>query len=92
MPMLRVITEGEGCWPDLRDDPDVIYLMGQDAPPIGLALLPGGMVSGKASVGLRFTLPDGRTVLTETSFTLLDKAVQMFHAALEGRAEGEVTT
>jgi hypothetical protein len=87
MPILDVRCDGDACWPDLRDDPGVIVLMGHDAPPIGLALLPGGMISGRASIAFRIELPDGRTVLTETSFALLDQAVKIFHASLAGRAE-----
>jgi hypothetical protein len=87
MPSLDIRCDGEGCWPDLRDDPGVIALMGPDAPPIGVALLPGGMTSGRPSVAIRIALPDGRTVLTETSLALLDQAVAIFHASLAGRAE-----
>jgi hypothetical protein len=87
VPMLNIVCDGEGCWPDLSDNPGLIALMGPDAPPIGLALLPGGMVSGGASVAFRITLPDGRTVLTETSLALLDQALAIFHASLAGKAE-----
>jgi hypothetical protein len=87
MPRLDVHCDGDACWPDLRDDPGLIDLMGEGAPPIGLALLPGGMASGRASVAIRIDLPDGRTVLTETSLALLDQAVAIFHASLTGRAE-----
>jgi hypothetical protein len=87
MPRLDIHCDGDACWPDLRDDPGLIALMGPDAPPIGLALLPGGMTSGRASVAFRIALPDGRTVLTETSLALLDRALAIFHASLAGRAE-----
>jgi hypothetical protein len=87
MPMLNVNCDGDACWPDLRDDPGVIALMGPDAPPIGLALLPGGVASGRASVAFRIALPDGRTVLTETSLALLDQAIKIFYASLAGRVE-----
>jgi hypothetical protein len=87
MPVLNVNCDGDNCWPDLRDDPGLIALMGPDAPPIGLALIPGGMTSGRASVAFRIALPDGRTVLTETSLALLDQALAIFHASLAGRAE-----
>lgn len=87
MPVLDVRCDGDACWPDLRFDPGIIALFGDDAPPIGLALLPGGMTSGRASVAIRIALPDGRTVLTETSLALLDQALAIFHASLAGRAE-----
>lgn len=85
MPTLDIYCDGDACWPDLRDNPDLIALMGPDAPPIGLALLEGGMASGAASVTFRLTLPDGRTVLTETSLALLEQAVAIFRASLLGR-------
>jgi hypothetical protein len=78
MPMLNLILDGDHCWPDL-DPKDVIHL-GNDAPPIGLAVLPGGMLSGKTSVTFRIDLPDGRVVIAETSFALLETAVRAIQA------------
>lgn len=89
MPALRITCEGEGCWPDLVGNPTVIDLTGDDAPTIFMALLPGGMASGRASVAFRLELPDGRTVVTETSLRLLSQALGMFGKHLAGRAEGE---
>jgi hypothetical protein len=68
----------EPHWPDL-DLTKVIHL-GNDAPPIKIASLPGGMGSGRASICLRIDLPDGRTVLAETSLRLLCMAARGFAA------------
>lgn len=42
--------------------------------------IPRGMQSGKSSVMLRLDLPDGRTVLAETSMALFLTAAQAFAA------------
>ena len=84
MPSVEMIMNGEGCWPDLQtgSDNDRLYaLFGDDAPPIQLALLRGGMTSGKSSVSIRIDLPDGKVVLTETSLALLRTAIRGFVAA-----------
>lgn len=81
MPRIDVIGNGDGCWPDLAEklaNGRVIELMGKDAPPIGMALLKHGMTSGRASVTIRIELPDGRSLLTETSLALLKQAVGIF--------------
>jgi hypothetical protein len=87
MPAINLHLDGDACWPDLKGmserlaDGRVIHL-GNDSPPIGMALLAGGMVSGKPSVTLRLDLPDGRVVLAETSLELLTSAVRAMHARL----------
>jgi hypothetical protein len=62
---------GDGAWPDLAGK-DVIRL-GESV--IGMAVLDGGMVSGRESVAFRFTLPDGKVVVAETSWKVLAAAV-----------------
>lgn len=79
MPVIRVITEGDLAWADLREriesrDPTVILAMGNDVSWM-LTLLKGGMASGAYSVGLRLDLPDGRVLLTETSWQALEIAI-----------------
>lgn len=68
---LTLQLHGDGAYPDLLGRPpgDVIHL-GNDAPPIGVTALAGGMTSGRTSVMLRLDLPDGRVVLAETSLRL----------------------
>jgi hypothetical protein len=78
MPTLNLFLDGDNCWPDLHTK-ELIHL-GNDAPPIGLAVLPGGMLSGRTSVSFRIDLPDGRVVIAETSFALLDTAVRTIKA------------
>jgi hypothetical protein len=73
---------GEGAWPDLEGkigSAAVIHL-GNDAQPIKVSVLEGGMSSGKASVMIRLDLPDGRTVLAETSLALFLTAAKAFEA------------
>lgn len=86
MPSINLTLEGDGCWPDLPEkmqQGQVIDLMGNNVPPIQVAALPGGMVSGKTSVTFRFDLPDGRILLAETSLTLLATTIRAIEARYE---------
>lgn len=51
--------------------------------PLEIALVLGGMESGKPSVMFRIPLPDGSVAIVETSFAILDMT---YHAML-GRLE-----
>lgn len=89
MAQLNLHLDGDNCWPDLKGQvggPKVIHL-GNDAPPIGVAVLPHGMIpSGLPSVTFRIDLPDGRTVLAETSarlFVTAARAILARHPELE---------
>lgn len=86
MPSLKLILDGDRCWPDILNlytERKIIDLMGKNAPPIQIAALPGGMASGKISVTIRLDLPDGRVLLTETSLQLLGGAVDAIRAKYE---------
>jgi hypothetical protein len=54
---LRIILDGEGCWPDLAEKG---FTKGELE---AVAALPNGTVSGAPSVTVRVTLPDGTIVL-----------------------------
>lgn len=64
----------EPAWPDLEKK-RVIHL-GNDAKPIGVALLAGGTESGRPSVALRLDLPDGSVVIAETTARLFCTAAR----------------
>jgi hypothetical protein len=84
MPTLDLKLDGDGCWPDLgqiHQAGKLLNAMGNDTV-VGLALLPGGMASGEASVTIRLDLPDGRVVIAETSFALLENAVNCMRIRL----------
>ena len=75
MPTLSIILDGDGA---LRGvDPEKLVHV---TSPMKITCLPGGMASGAPSVGLVLTLPDGRTVLAETSLALLLMAADAFKA------------
>lgn len=78
MPTLTVKLEGDNCWPDLPERAEVIPVEH-----IEVALLAGGMSSGAASVAIRIDLPDGRTVIAQTSHALFDMASRAFRGRLE---------
>jgi len=76
MPALQIILDGDNCWPDLRAG----FIEGQWE---GIARLRRGTVLGNATVTVRIRLPDGQTVLAETTLALLEGAVRAFRAAEE---------
>jgi hypothetical protein len=78
MPAINIHLVGDDCWPDL-DSKSVE--MTQE--PIGVALLKGGMVSGKPSVTIRIDLPGDRVVLAETSLDLFVAAARAMTARME---------
>ena len=82
MASLTMIMDGDNCWPDLKDKvgTDAVIHLGNDAPPLQVALLDKGMGSGRPSVTLRLDLPDGRVVLAETSLRLFATAARGFAA------------
>lgn len=78
MPDLNIFLTGDNAWPDLRDrQDDIIHL--SDSGYLGIAVLDGGMRSGRASVMIRIDLPDGKVVMAETSLRLLTMATRAFN-------------
>lgn len=47
--------------------------------PFEIGGVPHGMASGRASVGMAFTLPDGKVLLVETSLASLKMAMAAFN-------------
>jgi hypothetical protein len=84
MPELNIVLDGDNAWPDLAAriaaDPASVIHLGAGAPAIGVAALPAGMSSGKVSIALRIELPDGRTVIAETSWSLFATAARAISA------------
>lgn len=68
---IRLLLDGDNCWPDLAAKlaEDRLIHLGEGTT-LQVAVLPKGMQSGKPSVALRLELPDGRTVVVETSLAL----------------------
>lgn len=75
---MTVILEGDGAFQDLQGR-EVVHLA-NGAPPIAVAVLDGGMASGRPSVALRIDLPDGRVVVAETSARLFVTAARAISA------------
>jgi hypothetical protein len=65
-------------WPDLERE-NCIHLA-DDAPPIRLAVLEHGLTSGRPSIAMRIDLPDGKTVVVETSARLFCTAANAIMA------------
>ena len=75
MPAMTIKLPGsEPVWPEL--EPAEIIHLANDAPPIQVAVLEGGMRSGLPSLALRLDLPDGKIVIAETSARLFCTAAR----------------
>ena len=70
----HTILEPVEHWDDLLDK-EVIYL-GDEASPVEIVAMPGGMASGRTSISMRLDLPDGRVVIVETALYELMNAVR----------------
>lgn len=84
--MISLNLDGDGAWTDLADQLDQVVWLGEGSPPIEMAVLEGGMVSGRPSVAFRFDLPDGRVLVAETSvanFLAVAAAVRGRYPGLE---------
>lgn len=84
MPALTIkfVGPGDGAWPDLAEK-DAAGKLHHVKEEMQLSFLTGGMTSGAASVALRLDLPNGDTVLAETSAKLFLLAADALRARLE---------
>ncbi|HTE38027.1 MAG TPA: hypothetical protein VK630_15915 [Reyranella sp.] len=73
-------------WPELKRE-QIVHL-GNGSPPINVAIIEGGMASGKPSVMLRIDLPDGRHVLAETTAALVVTLGKMIAGRYPDLSEG----
>jgi hypothetical protein len=81
MTPMTIHLEGDNCWPDLQGADGLPGTKVVDGGNIdAIALLDGGMTSGKPSVCVRVNLPSGRTLLAQTSLALLLTACDAFKA------------
>lgn len=78
---LRVILDGDNWFPDLVEKG---FVRGEL---VAVARLPVSTSGGRSTVAFRIELPDGRTVLAETTLRLLQTAIK----AIEAREEMERT-
>jgi hypothetical protein len=75
---MTIVLDGENAWPDLKEKP--VIQLGSGAPAIQVGVLDAGMKSGRPSVAFRFDLPDGQTVIAETSARLFVTAARAIEA------------
>lgn len=80
---LSIHMDGDNAWPDLKETG---FTEGHFS---AVAILDGGMTSGKPSVALRITLPDGRTVIAQTTARLFCMAGRAFVAKYPDLFEGD---
>jgi hypothetical protein len=75
---LKLNMEGDGAWPDLAEKLALEKVLRSES--IELAVLSGGMASGKPSVAIRINLDDDSVVIAETSLILFLSAADAFKA------------
>lgn len=91
MSHINLILHGDGAFADLGKELEKAVLVPADSP-ISVALLDRGMVSGRPSVAIRLDLPDGKSVIAQTSARLFVTAARaimarhpdLFHDGPEG--------
>jgi len=81
-PTIDLRLDGDGAWPDLEDRP-IIHLTD-----IGMSGLRDGMKGGGPSIVFRLDLPDGQTVIAETSLGLLESALNALKIAFRKASAG----
>ena len=87
-PVMTIILEGDRAFSqDEIGDKQIIHLS-EHSPPIKVALLEGGMASGKASVAFGLDIGDGKFVIAETSLELFLSAARAFEARTGQGADG----
>ena len=69
---LKLILDGDAAWPDLQNKTIHHVKTG-----IQIAGLEHGTVRGQPSVAIRLDLPDGSTVIAETSLRLFSQAARV---------------
>jgi hypothetical protein len=86
---VKINLDGDNCWPDLQEKIEQGKLI--EVKGLEVAMLLGGMSSGKPSVAFRFDLEDGRVVFTQTSLELLESAARSmrirYEQSLRGKAD-----
>lgn len=92
MSAINTIMRGDGAFADLSKEPEKAVFVPADSP-IHVALLDGGMMSGRPSVAIRLDLPDGKSVVAQTSarlFVAAARAIMARHPDLfQDGPEGE---
>ena len=78
---LDVYTHGDNCWPDLIDTNGQPKFV--EGTLVGIARLPDATAKGNSTVTVRVELPDGTTVLAQTTLALIHNAVNVFKIAEE---------
>ncbi len=86
IPMI-IKLDGDNCWPDLKDKK--LFHLDNHSPPIQVAVLDGGMSSGRPSVAIRIDLPDGQAVIAETSARLFCTAARAIQAKYPDLFDGD---
>lgn len=82
--MIPLSVKFEGKWDDLKEENIVFAKNGMQ-----VLVIERGMSSGKPSVAIRLDLPDGKSVVAETSARLFCSAGRMVAAKYPDLFEGD---
>lgn len=83
MPGLRIIMEGDNCWPDLLQLPPGKFKWDTHVGDPSLARLRGGTTGGNDSVALRLDMPEGEVIVTQFTMKLFLQAADVFRTRME---------
>lgn len=86
MPAIKVILDGDSCWPDLVEKKHI--WIGNEGGAIEIAALPRGMEKGRTSLAIRINLPNGNVIVAETSLALLQGANLAFTTRYGNQIDG----
>jgi hypothetical protein len=90
MSHINLITNGDGAFADLKENMESLVSVPADSP-INVALLDRGMASGRPSVAIRLDLPDGKSVIAQTSARLFVTTARAIMARYPDLFEDEAT-
>lgn len=86
MPVMDVVLDTTNLWPDLKEMPHAII---HTTTNLQVAVMEGGMASGRPSIMIRIDLPDGRVVLFETSARIYCSGAKIIMAKFPDLFEGD---
>lgn len=87
--MTLTLDDVDGVWADLGKLAEDKVIKELASNMIQVAVLPHGMPTGRPSVAFRFDLPDGRTLLVETSARLYCTTANAIMARYPDLFEGD---
>lgn len=83
LPQLQLHLNGDNCWPELENN----FTQGEL---VGIARLTDSTVAGASALTFRIQLPDGTTVLAQTTLKLINMALAAVNAREVAERESQL--